>query len=98
MLQNEGVQTFLSEDPEVWAVVHAKWHAYVLTKYLSLQDVTLEPTTEDWSLYYDGTYIISETVPAEELYTEIANVTTTEPYEYSEKIIDRSYPDGSLHY
>lgn len=95
MLQNEGVQTFLSEDPEVWAVVHAKWHAYVLTKYLSLQDVTLEPTTED---YYDGTYIISETVPAEELYTEIDSVPTTDTHEYSEKIIDRSYPDGSLHY
>lgn len=90
MLQNEGVQTFLSEDPEVWAVVHAKWHAYVLTKYLSLQ-----ATSDD---YYDGTYIISETVPAEELYTEIASVTTTDTYEYSEKIIDRSYPDGSLHY
>jgi hypothetical protein len=37
LLQNEGLQTFLSKDPEVWAVVHAKWHAYMLSKYLSLQ-------------------------------------------------------------
>ena len=58
MLQNEGLQTFLSKDPEVWAVVHAKWHAYMLSKYLSLQvwdpagidatgpDVSTTPSTD----------------------------------------------------
>jgi len=37
LLQNESMQTFLSQDPEVWSVVHAKFHAYMLSTAFGLQ-------------------------------------------------------------
>lgn len=70
MLQNEGLQTFLSKDPEVWAVVHAKWHAYMLSKYLSLQDsgVRLDPNAPTTD---------AATVPATDTTTAAATWTET---------------------
>lgn len=70
MLQNEGVQTFLSKDPEVWAVVHAKWHAFVLNKYLSLQTeeefdatTTADETDDSTATYVPDGSLHNKTVP-----------------------------------
>lgn len=36
LIQNEGLKAFLETDPEVWAEIHAKFHAFMLNSYFSL--------------------------------------------------------------